>query len=48
VTDLERIIWTLMSTDDYLVRTRSETQADLIYVHNDPPHPIIHIEMRLP
>ena len=48
LTDLERAVWLLMTTDDYAVRTQNSTQADLIYVHNDPPHPVTHIEIRQP
>ena len=48
MSELERAIWLLMSTDDYKVVARGETWADLIYVHNSPPHPVTRIEIRLP
>lgn len=46
--DLRRVIQTLLATDDYKLRAQSDTAADLTYIHNDPPHPVIHIEIRQP
>ena len=48
LTDLERAVWLPMTTDDYSITAQDSTQADLIYVHNDPPHPVTHIEIRPP
>jgi hypothetical protein len=46
--NLRRVIQTLMSTDDYSVLSQGSTEARLVYIHNDPPHPVIRIEMRMP
>lgn len=37
MTELERVIWTLMCTDDYTVLAQTENAAILIYIHDDPP-----------
>ena len=46
--DLERAVWSLMRTDDYTVTGQGEDWAELHYVHNSPPHPVIRIEVRQP
>jgi hypothetical protein len=48
MTDLERAIWLLMSTDDYKIIEQTADSATLIYVHNDPPHPHIVIQVKQP
>lgn len=46
--ELGRAIWLLMSTDDYQVTGQGDNWAELIYVHNSPPHPVTRIEVRMP
>jgi hypothetical protein len=46
--ELDRAIWLLMSTDDYKIVGRGENWAELIYVHNNPPHPVTRIEVKTP
>ena len=48
MTELERAIWLLMQTDDYLVVDQGENWAELHYVHNSPPHPVTRIEIIAP
>jgi hypothetical protein len=48
MTDLERAIWLLMSTDDYKIIEQTADSATLVYVHNDPPHPHIVIQVKQP
>jgi len=48
MTELERAVWLLMSTDDYTITGAGEGWAELIYVHNTPPHPVTRIEVREP
>lgn len=43
MTDLERAVQTLLSTDDYEIVGRGLGWVKLIYVHNDPPHPVIQV-----
>lgn len=46
LSELDRAIWHLMWSDDYQVVDRGDDWAELIYVHNDPPHPVTRIEIR--
>lgn len=43
--NIVRVVQTLMATDDYEVVSQDDTWAELIYVHNDPPHPVIRIQV---
>ncbi len=45
ITMLERAIGTLMATDDYTITGNGDDWAELIYVHNDPPHPVLRIQL---
>lgn len=44
--ELQRAIWLLEGTDDYQVTDQGENWAELIYIHNSPPHPVTRIEIR--
>ncbi len=46
MSELDRAIWLLIQTDDYKVIDRGENWAELIYVHNVPPHPVTRIEIK--
>jgi hypothetical protein len=48
MTDLERAVWTLMSTDDYTALEQGDGHAVLIYIHGDPPQPHITLTMSGP